>query len=158
MKKIICLVFALLLLSACEFSRLDGDWDEMEWKKTSYQTIKDDYYGFSSMYYHVPAEGGTYVFHCKNYKGIWLNDCEFVQDGESSHSYDDREYYADGITDYNHYENKWCSVAAEGDSLKVVFQPNEEGVRKAMVTVTAGDIFDLFRFRQEGSQKDMKGL
>ena len=44
-------------VSSC--SDEDGDWDPMKWK-TEVKKSSDDYF-------HVPPQGGTYVFYCTNY-------------------------------------------------------------------------------------------
>jgi len=148
MKKLLFFVIALFTLSACEDNFLhekDGDWDEMKWEKTSYHTIREE--GQKTTYYRVPAEGATFIFKCKNYKGIWLSDCAFEQNGKIWHSYETLD--TGEQIDFHHYQNDWCEVTAEENTLTITFFANTSTSRKASIGVTAGDIFDTFMFWQD---------
>ena len=140
-KKIFATLLAGLCFMACDpvFGLRDGDWTPMEWSHLKYETVKVD----GRSYFFVPVEGGSYGFRCKNYKP-WLSDHVFEVNGEVLHSY--LEYKE---PDWHHYENEWCRVEVVNDSVKVDFQPNDGGVRKARIGVTAGDIFDDFKFIQQ---------
>lgn len=143
--RFLCAVVLLSVLSACQSESLDGAWEKMKWKKTTYQQVVNE--GSSMSYYLVPVEGGKFVFHCKNYSSIWMADHRFEQNGQVWHSYD-RFDSQESQRDYHHYTDEWCDVTAQGDSLKVIFVPNHSFVRKVQIGVTAGDIFDTFSFVQ----------
>lgn len=136
---------ACLALAACEplTEPLDGDWEAMKWSHPKYKTVMMD--GYS--YYFVPADGGSYSFRCKNYKP-WLTDHIFEVNGEIRHSYMDVDH---NERIWNYYQNDWCRVDVADDSVKIQFAPNTGNVRKAVIGVTAGDIFDCFEFLQQSA-------
>lgn len=144
MKRIIwAALSACLVLTACEMSRPDGDWNPMEWSHPKYLSARLD----GVNYYIVPAEGGTFDFRCKNYTP-WLGDHLFEVNGNVWHSYDQRT--EEDI--WHHYANEWCRIDAKEDSVTIVFDTNTGSVRKARIGVTGGDIFDNFNFYQMGMQ------
>lgn len=121
----------------------------MKWEKTDYRVIKEGNVSF----YHVPSEGGTYTFTCKNYKGFWLADTWFEQDGRKWFFWEEMMQQPGFERDWKHYGNDWIEITVnEGGVLEVVFQPNTGTTRKADVGVTAGDIFDTFHFVQSAGE------
>lgn len=149
MKKILLFLFALLTICSCDVIDDDGRWERMKWEKTNYPTVKVGKTEFIS----VPAEGGTYIFHCINYQGFWLSDMWFEKDGTQWYSYEEQHDDPDYKRDFEHYFSEWIDVKANrGGELKVVFQPNTGSERKAGVGVTAGDIFDTISFIQHSGE------
>lgn len=136
-------LIAGLTLTACNEheNELDGKWPSMKWSHPKYETVKVD--GIS--YYLVPVEGGDFGFRCKNYQCPWLTDHVFEANGYVWHS--SFESYHDDSNGH-HYETEWCKIDAVDDSVKVHFDPNDGLVRKAEIGITAGDIFDSFKFLQ----------
>ena len=132
-----------LTFSACDdWEMRDGDWERMKWSHPSYATIKVD----GVTYYDVPAVGGSFAFRCKNYKRPWLTNHTFVTSDYTWNS--SLESYHDD-SEGHYYNHEWCEVKAVSDTLKVLFRPNTGKVRQATIGVTAGDIFDSFRFWQQ---------
>ena len=140
MKKNLLLLFLMVLpffVSSC--SDEDGDWDPMKWK-TEVKKSSDDYF-------HVPPQGGTYVFYCTNYSSFWVvSATEKVARGEEksfSPNYDDNKD-ASITTD-------WLTAKSEGNILTVTIQPTTLDANRFMkVEVEAGDVFDEFYFKQRG--------
>lgn len=95
---------------------------------------------------HVPVDGGTYVFKCKNYNSFWLSN---VLEDNKDVSIDNKEWeYAIG---------EWSSVAIEKNVMTVTVSPNDDNRSRLLkVTPTAGDIFSYFSFNQEGRVRDKK--
>ena len=75
-KKIWVLPLLLLnffVLASCSFSKLDGDWDAMEWKEeVEVQKINGAYM--------VPPSGTSLSFTCRNYSQYWFSDAK--EDGQ----------------------------------------------------------------------------
>jgi len=165
MKRLFFILLVTTALASCDngvLNEKDGDWDPMQWKANTYQLTTDSETGGKA--YSVPAEGCTFVFHCRNYKGIWMSTHRFEHNGEVWYSYEDKhrngshgdDHHGENLGDddeYCHYRGEWCDIQAQGDSLCVCFSANGEYVRKTSVCVTAGDIFDTFQFIQTASQK-----
>ena len=112
MKKNLLLLFLMVLpffVSSC--SDEDGDWDPMKWK-TAVKKSSDDYF-------HVPPQGGTYVFYCTNYSSFWVvSATEKVSRGEEKR-------------------------------FSPNYQPTTLDANRFMkVEVEAGDVFDEFNFKQ----------
>lgn len=148
MKMIIwAIMSAFLFFAACD--EPDGKWEAMKWSHPKYETVKVE----GTNYFVVPVEGGSYGFRCKNYKP-WLADHMFEANGDVWHSYRDYEKNDDY---YNHYDNGWCRVDVNKDSVKVQFEPNTGFERKALIGVTAGDIFDRFYFLQGSAMLTEEG-
>lgn len=129
-------VAALFAATFASCSKDDGDWDPMKWR-TDVKTASDGYV-------EVPAEGGTYVFKCKNYSGFWICDAlETV--GADERFFDDQ---GGNVT------TTWATISAADGKLTVSIEPNTTASSRLLnVTVTAGDIFDYFKFRQAASSK-----
>lgn len=150
MRRLLFALLAVLAICSCDNTPMDGDWPPMKWDKTNYQIVKED----NSSYYLVPAEGGTFTFHCKNYNGFWIGDGRFEYDGQVWHLcevYEENANNPNFERDWHHFAYNWIEVTAKKDAvLEVVFQPNDGAERKADITVTAGDIFYTFAFKQSG--------
>lgn len=125
-----------LTLVSC--SKDDGDWDPMRWK-TEVKTVKDE----GTRFVQVPAEGGTYVYMCKNYKGFWLSDITEEQNGIK------KVYNQEYSTDRYNCSSPAANVSIAGNTLTVTIKPNTtKETRYVAVEVTAGDIFDTFKYKQ----------
>lgn len=112
-------------LVSCSKNELDGNWEPMKWEA--------DYPG-NPKSIDVPAEGGTYTLRCKNYQNPWLSNV----------STEHTVIYA-GLESQNfhHIEHDWYNIMVEGNAYRIIIKPNTSGkVRKLLIHVTAGDIFD----------------
>ena len=125
-------VLAAVTVSSCSDDK-DGDWDHMVWKaEVPVQTTDGVYI--------VPAEGFDFTFSCRNYSSPWIDNA--VSAGE--HYYPPRE-----ANDYHSITADWFKAEINGNKLKVTFEDNETKEERPLdLTVTAGDIFHTFRFRQ----------
>lgn len=136
---------AAITLTSCgrdEHDDLVGDWDNMIWKTEAPVTMKSDTYI-------VPATGGELTFSCKNYSDPWISDVRYA-----------RKYYYPIAVDKEYDETDWYTISLDwfkaeitGNLLKVTFEPNQEATEKPIkLTVTAGDIFYTFYFRQSANK------
>ena len=140
LQMLLLLAIAGITLNSCEKERPDGDWDPMEWKDESGLARVENVY-------QVPASGGSYNFHCKNYSGFWISSIE--EDGKS---------FTPNLenNDWTDLSGQWSRVQClpDGD-LVVTFQPlsfyRSASQRTMYLCVTAGDIFDYFRFVQKNN-------
>jgi len=125
----IALTLAITILASCSLDEPDGKWSKMKWKDHSGLTKQDGTY-------FVPASGGTYTFECLNYSSPWIASI-----GEDYLHSDD----------FHSYTGSWFAVECKKQNVTITVQPLDEGVesRNFTVTVTAGDIFDTFRFTQQ---------
>ena len=135
--RVICaiafLVLAAVTVSSCSDDK-DGDWDSMVWKAEVPVVYTTD--GI----YDVSADGDTFMFTCRNYSSPWIDNA--VSAGE--HYYPPRE-----ANDYHSITADWFKAEINGNKLKVTFEDNETKEERPLdLTVTAGDIFHTFRFRQ----------
>lgn len=148
--------FAIALMALCNTScsneSLDGDWDPMEWQKVTTEKVKVN--GVNC--YHIPIQGGTYQFKCKNYNGFWINHVRIL--GTPSWTEANAGDYifpemTDGkLSDNQNISAEGLKVSIEGSTMNVTFDENQGVLKKYVeVSVTAGDIFDTFRFVQEPS-------
>ena len=142
MKKVILAATLAMafVLGAC--SDDDGDWAPMRWK-TSVVKEKDGKIA-------VPTQGGSYVFICTNYNTPWMANLKEIIEGKETYyniPYDDNPNSAYSIT------SPWLTAHWNANTLTVNVEPNETGKeRKMEVTVTAGDIFDTFIFKQAANK------
>ena len=140
LQMLLMLALAGITLNSCEKQRLDGDWDPMEWKDESGLARVDNVY-------QVPASGGSYKFHCKNYSVFWISSIE-----------EDGQFFAPSIenNDWKDLSGQWTRVQClpDGD-LVVTFESlsfySSASNRTMNLCVTAGDIFDYFRFVQKNN-------
>lgn len=134
------LAIASIMLNSCEKQRLPGDWDSMKWNDESGLARVDNVY-------QVPASGGSYKFHCKNYSAFWISSIE--EDGELIMPSVDKN-------DWKDLSGQWTHVQClpDGD-LVVTIEPlsfySSASNRTMHLCVTAGDIFDYFRFVQKNN-------
>lgn len=123
-------------LSSC--SKDDGDWDPMKWR-TETKTVKEE----GTRLVQVPAEGGTYVYKCRNYNSFWLSDITEEENSNVKH------YYRENFTDMYNCSLPFSDTSITGNTLTITIKPNEtKKTRYVAVTVTAGDIFDTFKYKQ----------
>ena len=150
MKKIYCyLLFLALCFTACSLdltsTEVDGKWEEMKLSKKEV---------------HFEHKGGTDTIFVKNYSRWWFAS---ACDGECT---DGNHILPDGPetenVGFNHITGGWWSAEVLKDSPnKVVITANGAEIclsedcgkevfpRKAIVTMTAGDIFKTFVIYQD---------
>lgn len=137
---------ALGLFSACsnENKALDGNWSPMKWK-TEVKTVKDK----GGRYIKVPKEGGTYTFKCMNYgNSFWLSQAEEIQEGKSNRYFAGQSNSVNRDSWYS-LKTAWSDIKRVGPNLVVVIQPQGQGSERILnLSVTAGDVFDYFTFKQ----------
>ena len=132
------IMLAVLSLASCEKDKLVGDWDSMIWKAEVPMVIEDGVYDVSD-------SGGTFTFTCRNYSKPWI---EGAVSGEE-HYFPNRE-----SNDYHTIMADWFKAEIVGNKLTVFFEPNKESREQFLsLTVTAGDIFHTFKFKQFAHQK-----
>lgn len=134
--RVICaiafLVFAAASITSCSDDE-DGDWDPMVWKAEVPVQKTDGVYI-------VPTEGAVLSFSCLNYSHPWMGNA--LSTGE--HYYPPRE-----ANDYHSITADWFKAEVSGNKLKVAFEGNATKEERPLeLTVTAGDIFHTFKFRQ----------
>ena len=130
------LMLAVLLLASCESTAPEGEWDPMIWK-ADVPVQKAD--GF----YQVPAAGAELIFSCQNYSFPWISDAE--SNGE--YFFPPREE-----NDFHTITTDWFRAEAKGNKLHVKFEANGTAKERTVkLTVTAGDIFYTFGFRQSAN-------
>lgn len=131
-RNILVMTVALLFLNSCGDDPV-GKWASMVWKAEVPVQTTDGVYN-------VSANGTEFIFSCQNYSSPWIEDAE--SDGE--YYYPPRE-----ADDYHTISADWFKAEISGNKLKVVFETNEaEQERPLQLTVTAGDIFYTFKFKQ----------
>mgnify|MGYP002627554199 CR=1 FL=1 len=140
--KILATMFMMLTafsLVSCSLAsnELDGDWDPMEWKAEVPVQTTDGVYN-------VSATGAEFTFSCRNYSRPWMSTA--MSNGE---------YYYPPIesNDYYTISTDWFKAEISGNTLKVVFEANETSEERPLqLTVTAGDIFYRFKFKQPANK------
>ena len=131
--RIAFMMLAAFSLASCSSDK-DGDWDSMVWKADVPVVYTTD--GI----YEVSADGGTLTFTCKNYSSPWI---EYATSGENQY-YPPREN-----NDFHIITTDWFKAEMVGRKLNVTFETNKDDhVRPLELTVTAGDIFYTFKFKQ----------
>lgn len=143
LKHSILALTSLLVLAAC--SEKDGDWDPMKWEKTSYATTKIE----GKKFIEIPQQGGTYYFSCKNYDSFRLSVVNITTSGYGFTI--EKHLVNDGFgNDWNpyHMSSDGCTVDIEGNTMTISFD-YADAKRTYEVGITAGDIFDTFRFIQQ---------
>ncbi len=137
--KILRLAFVLiaaLFLASCKTDS-DGDWDPMVWNAETpgIQTTNGTY--------EVSNEGATLTFACQNYSNPWI-------DGAKE---DDYYIMVSTENDRRWIDSKYFHAETDGNKLVVEFYPNNEPqIRNISITVTAGDIFYTFNFKQAAAE------
>lgn len=135
-------ITATITLTSCNSDEYDGDWDDMIWK-TEVKAPKQD------GTYLVAATGGELTFSCKNYQHPWISEALYAG-----------EYYNPDVQDDEHHTiNRqklsldWFKAEIKDNLLKVTFEPNQATTERPIkLTVTAGDIFYTFYFKQSANK------
>lgn len=139
MKKIKIWRLAFMMLAvvfSCD--RQDGNWDSMLWKAEDPMVIDNGIYDVSD-------RGGTFTFTCRNYSRPWIENAVSVE----GYHYPERKN-----NDYNTILTDWFKAEIVGKKLTVSFEPNMESRDQFLsLTVTAGDIFYTFKFKQFAHQE-----
>ncbi|MBR5688394.1 MAG: BACON domain-containing protein [Prevotella sp.] len=131
-RNILVMTVAVLSFNSCSDDP-DGKWDPMVWKAEGPVQMTDGVYD-------VSANGTVLAFSCQNYSFPWVEHAE--SNGE--YYYPPRE-----ANDYHTISADWFKAETNENKLKVVFEANEtKKERPLQLTVTAGDIFYTFKFKQ----------
>ncbi|MBR6997456.1 MAG: BACON domain-containing protein [Prevotella sp.] len=136
MKTLKCsgIAFAMLAtLASCSSDAPVGKWDAMVWKAEVPVRATDGVYT-------VPEAGAEFTFTCQNYSSPWI---------ENALSGGNYYFPQDKAGDFHHISAGWFRAEMSGKRLTVVFEANETAEERLLtLTVTAGDIFHTFRFKQ----------
>ena len=130
---ILVMTVAVISLASCDTADPDGLWDPMDWEAEVLVQITDGIYN-------VSAAGSEFTFACQNYSKPWIADALF----NGKYYFPPRE-----LDDYRTITIDWFKAEISGNKLKVVFEANETAEeRQIELTVTAGDCFYTFKFKQ----------
>ena len=122
---------AMTIIAALSFTSCNEDVER------ALTTQKDDAYI-------IDANGGEITFICNNYSDSWLSSADSLD----KHYYITHEY---GIT--RSYDADWFKADINENMLKVTFKANPNPVERPLkLTVTAGDIFHAFNFKQSAKK------
>ena len=136
-RNILVMTAAMLSLASCSSDEKDGDWDPMVWKAEVPVQVTDGIYD-------VSADGGTLTFTCRNYSKPWFAGAEVDGEPILPPLMDEIGY---GLI---YGENFRAEI--HGNKLSIEFKPNKKAqATNTSITVTAGDIFYTFRFKQFAS-------
>jgi len=135
LRKLLFILSAAFVLSSCSSTALDGDWDPMKWNAE--QKLTSD-----NGAYIIPADGETITFVCKNYSKPWMSEANV----NGKYFFPDYE-----ANDYKSVTGDWFAASIQDNRLSVTFTENTAAERSVAITVTAGDIFYTFKFRQKAS-------
>lgn len=130
---ILVMTVAILSLVSCDREDPVGKWDPMDWEAEGPVQITDNVYN-------VSAAGTEFTFSCQNYAYPWIEDVTF-----------NGKYYIPPreLNDYRTITVDWFKAEISGNKLKVVFEANQTAEeRPIQLTVTAGDCFYTFKFKQ----------
>lgn len=136
MKVIYAISFVMLAsytFTSCIIEEPDGKWDSMVW------TVEEPVQKTGGAYT-VSASGFVITFSCENYSSPWIENAEYGG-----------EWYFPPREESNYHTIKtdWFNAELKGNKLKVTFEPNETTSERLLkLTVTAGDIFYTFHFKQ----------
>ena len=135
--RLVLATLAAFSLASCSSESKDGDWDPMVWKaEVPVQT--------TDKVYNVSEDGETIIFSCLNYSKPWFSEAEV--DGEPI-----LPPYMDEIG-YGLIYGENFRAEIHGNKLSIEFKPNKTAqTTNTSITVTAGDIFYTFRFKQFAS-------
>lgn len=138
-KLLLAIIAVLFAATYASCSDDDGDWPPMRWKTD----VKTSDGGFVV----VPAEGGTYVFTCTNYSGLWIDYASETTDGKTKNFYEESGNSTINVT--------WATIKLAEGKLTVTIAPNEAATSRTLcVSTTAGDIFATFKFTQQLSEEN----
>ena len=130
---ILVMTVAILSLVSCDREDPVGKWDPMDWEADGPVQITDNVYN-------VSAAGTELTFSCQNYAYPWVAEVKL-----------NGKYYFPPLelNDYRTITVDWFKAEISGNKLKVVFEANETAEeRPIQLTVTAGDCFYTFKFKQ----------
>lgn len=130
---ILVMTVAILSLVSCDREDPVGKWDPMDWEAEGPVQITDNVYN-------VSAAGTELTFSCQNYAYPWIAEAMF-----------NGKYYFPPLelNDYRTITVDWFKAEISGNKLKVVFEANQTAEeRPIQLTVTAGDCFYTFKFKQ----------
>ncbi len=130
---ILVMTVAVISLASCDIADPDGKWTPMDWEAEVPVQITDGIYN-------VSAAGSEFTFACQNYSKPWIADALF-----------NGKYYFPPLelNDYRTITVDWFKAEISGNKLKVVFEANQTAEeRPIQLTVTAGDCFYTFKFKQ----------
>lgn len=130
---ILVMTVAVISLASCDIADPDGKWTPMDWEAEVPVQITDGIYN-------VSAAGSEFTFACQNYSKPWIEDVTF-----------NGKYYIPPreLNDYRTITVDWFKAEISGNKLKVVFEANQTAEeRQIELTVTAGDCFYTFKFKQ----------
>ena len=130
---ILVMTVAILSFVSCDREDPVGKWDPMDWEAEGPVQITDNVYN-------VSAAGTELTFSCQNYAYPWIEDVTF-----------NGKYYFPPLelNDYRTITVDWFKAEISGNKLKVVFEANQTAEeRPIQLTVTAGDCFYTFKFKQ----------
>ena len=130
---ILVMTVAFISLASCDIADPDGKWTPMDWEAEVPVQITDGIYN-------VSAAGSEFTFACQNYSKPWIADALF----NGKYYFPPRE-----LDDYRTITVDWFKAEISGNKLKVVFEANQTAEeRPIQLTVTAGDCFYTFKFKQ----------
>ena len=130
---ILVMTVAVISLASCDIADPDGKWTPMDWEAEVPVQITDGIYN-------VSAAGSEFTFACQNYSKPWIADALF----NGKYYFPPRE-----LDDYRTITVDWFKAEISGNKLKVVFEANQTAEeRPIQLTVTAGDCFYTFKFKQ----------
>lgn len=134
---VLMLCAVTLCLTACTSESKVGEWDPMKWKVvTPMANAKDGVYN-------VPSSGSTFSVVCRNYAGFWFSDIQV-----------DGKYIEWDGKDIYQLDCEQFSAQIQGNKLTLDFKANESAQKRNItISVTAGDVFDTFCFKQLAQQK-----
>ena len=130
---ILVMTVAILSLVSCDREDPVGKWDPVDWEAEGPVQITDNVYN-------VSAAGTELTFSCQNYAYPWVAEVKL-----------NGKYYFPPLelNDYRTITVDWFKAEISGNKLKVVFEANQTAEeRPIQLTVTAGDCFYTFKFKQ----------
>ena len=130
---ILVMTVAVISLASCDIADPDGKWTPMDWEAEVPVQITDNVYN-------VSAAGTELTFSCQNYAYPWVAEVKL-----------NGKYYFPPLelNDYRTITVDWFKAEISGNKLKVVFEANQTAEeRPIQLTVTAGDCFYTFKFKQ----------
>ena len=130
---ILVMTVAVISLASCDIADPAGKWTPMDWEAEVPVQITDNVYN-------VSAAGTELTFSCQNYAYPWVAEVKL-----------NGKYYFPPLelNDYRTITVDWFKAEISGNKLKVVFEANQTAEeRPIQLTVTAGDCFYTFKFKQ----------
>lgn len=128
---LLVMTVAVISLASCDTADPDGKWSPMDWEAEGPVQITDGIYI-------VSAAGSEFTFACQNYSKPWIADALF-----------NGKYYHHELDDMRTITVDWFKASISGNKLNIVIDANETAEeRQIELTVTAGDCFYTFKFKQ----------